>query len=219
MKTAIQVLFFQFIIYNVVAQQIAIAADKTNILYLGIDNPITIAVENTSCRDLIVKTDNGKIIGKSCKRIFQGYEVGAANIIVLKKIQGKLREIGRGSFRVKRIPPPSFKIGFYGSNSYNGNGRKVFKPAIASQQYVRADIDDIDINARFPIDSFYVSIFYADSCKSKIFFNTSNKLSQEIREAFFILKRNDIIVFNRIYAKGLDGLEYELAPPILAIDN
>ncbi len=46
-------------------QKTAIAADKSNVLYLEMDNPITIAVENTSCKELIVKSDNGTIKGQN----------------------------------------------------------------------------------------------------------------------------------------------------------
>ncbi|MEI9957809.1 MAG: hypothetical protein WDM90_16260 [Ferruginibacter sp.] len=58
-----------------------------NVFYLGVDNPVTITVENTSCKDLIIKTDNGSNTGNGCERIFHGNKVGVANIIVFKRVK------------------------------------------------------------------------------------------------------------------------------------
>ena len=47
------------------AQVISVSAEKNNILYIEFDNPITIAVENRSSKSLIIKTDNGEIMGSN----------------------------------------------------------------------------------------------------------------------------------------------------------
>ena len=47
------------------SQKFSVSPDKNNVFYIGVDNPITIAVENTSCNSLIVKSTNGKISGRS----------------------------------------------------------------------------------------------------------------------------------------------------------
>lgn len=219
MKTACLVLLFQFVLTIVFAQQVAIAADKTNVFYLGVDNPITVTAENCPCKNLVVKTDNGKITGTGCKLTYWGKTVGTTTIKVYKRTEGKLKKIGFNVFRVKQIPAPSFKIGPYGGSIYSNLERRAKKVVIANQQFVRAEFDLIDIDANFPVDSFYVKIFYTDSCKTKTFFNTSNTIRQELKEAFSILKKDDIIIFDKIFVKGLDGLEWELDPLILSIEN
>ena len=219
MKTAFLVLLFQFFLTVVFAQQVAIATDKTSVFYLGVDNPLTVTAENCPCHNLVVKTDNGKITGTGCKLSYWGNTVGTATIKVYKRTQGTLKKIGSNVFRVKRIPAPSFKIGPYGGSIYANLERKAKKVVIANQQFVRAEFDWIGIDANFPVDSFYVTIFYTDSSKTKTFFNTSNAIRQELREAFSILKKDDIIIFDKIFVKGLDGLEWELDPLILSIEN
>ena len=54
------VLIFTFYVGN--AQHFAIASDNNNVLYVGLDNPLSISAENCPCSQLIVKTNNGKVI-------------------------------------------------------------------------------------------------------------------------------------------------------------
>lgn len=68
-------------------QKFSIAADKMNILYVGVDNPITIAVENSSNKSIIIKTNNGKITGNNGSYTFRSNEVGKAEISIYKKIK------------------------------------------------------------------------------------------------------------------------------------
>jgi hypothetical protein len=43
--------------------------------------------------------------------------------------------------------------------------------------------------------------------------------SQQITDAFSVLKNDDIIIFHKIYAKAPDGSEWELDPLILTIKD
>ena len=213
-------LFFvaQICMLHLQAQHFALANDKMNVAYLGVDNPISIAVENCPCKNIVLKVENGTITGKNCQYVFRGKEVGGAYITVYKKTANQLKEIGRYGFRVKRIPPPVFKIGPYGS-SYYYSGRKANSVILRSQQYVRAELDGFDYDAKMIIDSFSVKIFHSDSAKTSTFFNTTNRINEQIINAFAELKKDDILFFYEIYAKGPDGLQWKLDPLILTIDR
>ena len=215
-----QVFFFTLVSFfscHLSAQQISVSNKRNNFFYIELDNPITVAAENCSCKDLVVKTNNGNIAGKGCQLIYRGKEVGSADIIVYKKMGSKIKEIGRSIFRVKRLPAPTFKIGPYGS-SYNQE-RKVKRIVLVSQQYVRAELEGFDFDAKFSIDSFSVKIFYAESGKSDHFINTTGKIGQQISAGFSVLKKDDIVIFYSIFATGPAGQQYELAPLILTIEK
>jgi len=112
-----------------VGQKFSISADQNNILYIGVDNPFTVAAENLSRKMLVLKTDNGSISGKNGNYTFRGSQIGKTTIVLYKKVNGKLVEIGRNYFRVKNIPDPIFKI---------GSGRDTMSSKeISSQSYVR----------------------------------------------------------------------------------
>lgn len=198
-------------------QQIAVSPDKNNVFYIGVDNPITVTAENCSCNDLVVKASNGTLIGKGCQYLFRGIEPGRADITVYKKRGNKLKEIGNNAFRVKRLPLPVFKIGPYGGGYDLNNERKVQKIVIANQQFVRAELENFDIDIKYSIDSFSVRIFYNDSAKVKTFLNTSNKISQELSDGLSVLKKDDIVVFHNIFIIGPDRRRYEINPLVLTI--
>jgi hypothetical protein len=96
------------------AQNFAVGLNKMIVFYLGIDNPVTIAVENCPCNQVVVKTTNGTLSGKGCNFILRVKERGASEIMVYKKNGNRLKEIGVYGARVKEIPLPTFKIGYYG---------------------------------------------------------------------------------------------------------
>ena len=196
---------------SVHGQGIAVAADKMNELYISIDNPITIAAENISNKSLIVKTTNGKLTGEKGQYIFRSETVGPAEISVYKKLNSKLIKLGSAVFRVKGIPLPTFKI---------GSGRlSVTKVELISQQFVRADIEGFDFEAKFPVDSFTVCIVRADTCRYAVIKNIGNKINDEIRNEFQQLKEKDIVIFKKIYAKTPGGIEVELMPVMININN
>jgi GldM C-terminal domain len=199
------------------AQHFTLSNDRMNVAYLGVDNPISIAVENCPCNSIVLKVDNGTIKGENCQYIYRGKEVGAAHIAIYRKTENHFKKIGEQALRVKRIPPPVFKIGPYGGTyTYEKKAKKI---VLANQQFARADFEDIDINARLPIDSFYVKIFHADNGKSETLINTTGKMSQQILDAFSRLKKDDVLFFHEIFAKGPDGLQWQLTPLILIVDE
>ena len=214
-------LFFitQIYMLQMQAQHFALSNDKFNIAYLGVDNPISIAVENCPCNSIVLVIENGTVTGKNCQYVFQGKEVGAAYITIYKKSAKNLLKVGKYAFRVKRIPAPVFKIGPYGSDYESDSTRKVQKVVLAGQQFVRADIECCGFDAKATIKSFSVKIFCADSAKSNIFFNETGKINEQIRNAFSELKKEDVVFFHKIFAIGPDGLQWELNPVILTIDK
>ena len=189
------------------AQNVAFAPDKNNICYLGVDNPLTIVAENCSCNQLVLKSDNGTIKGKSCQYIYHPKNIGKVLIQAYKKQEKKLIEIGVTEFRVKRVPDPVFKIGPVGG--HDGDVNSIF---LCTTKYARADLENFDFDARFKIDSFRVVIISTDSSSSNAFINHGSLINDEIHSAFVKLKIGDKIIFDNIKVKGPDEIERELTP-------
>lgn len=186
-------------------QRFSIAADKMNVLYADIDNPLTIAVENIPSNSIIVRTDNGTISGSQGSYVFRSSQIGKADITLYKKVNGKLKQIGKSSFRVKLLPDPIAKVG-------PSSGGKIQKIILKSQQYIRADYAGIDIDINIPIDSFTVTIIRGDTCTSKELKNYTNKFSQELIDALAEIKQSDIVIFKDIYSKRYNGESRVLDP-------
>ena len=209
MKTFTLCALFLFYCLPTFAQKFSVGLDKMNVVYIGISNPLTVTVENLSSKEIVLKTDNGTITGMNGQYEFMPGKGTAATISIYKKRNGKLIKVGQAAYRVKNIPYPVFKI---------GSGKdKVSKPEIANQQYVRAELEGIDMDANFTIDSFDVCIVASDTCKFLVRKNVGNKLSDEIRNDFNLLKPNDIVIFKNIYFRRLDGVSDQLVPVMISI--
>ena len=191
------------------AQVISVSAEKNNILYIEFDNPVTIAVENRSSKSLIIKTDNGEIMGSNGIYNFRPKHIGAAEIIIFEKIRGKLKEIGRKSFRVKYFITNENVVFAVGPCYKNC---KLSKATLAAQEFARAQLQNSDFDLKLSLDSFTVIIN-----SITIITNYGNKLNEKIKSAFTLLLNNDIVVFKNIYTKLPDGRQIELDPLVIEI--
>lgn len=90
-------IFFILFSLNCFAQtKVTIASSYHNILTFGFDNPIEISVDGYRCKDLIIKTNNGKIEGDKCYYNINPEREGEAKI----DIYFKNKLIGSRKFRV-----------------------------------------------------------------------------------------------------------------------
>src|SRR4051812_8934984 len=58
---------FMLFTLNAEAQKVVISNGFQNIFYIGIENPVEIAVSNYACDSLSVEIDNGSIKGSNCE--------------------------------------------------------------------------------------------------------------------------------------------------------
>ncbi|MFT3678690.1 MAG: GldM family protein [Ferruginibacter sp.] len=189
-------LFISFILLldaaTTTAQNFAVAADRMNVLYIGVENPLTITAENCPCKYLVVKSSIGKITGAGCRYIFYSDSGFVANITLYKRQNGKLIEIGATPFRVKRIPPPVARVG-------PSRGGKIKKNVLAAQQYIRVENEHEEI--RTEIDSFSVVIMLGDTSLYKQFNIIGDTFPKELNTALLSLNAGDSVTFTNIFAR------------------
>ena len=193
MKKGIFLLIYFISHFTATSQVFSIANEKMNVMYLGVDNPISIAVEKIPAADVIAKSTNGTIIKENGNYSSRPNRIGIATIRLYQKAGGKLKLIGEKPFRVKMLPNPVFKIG-------SGKPRPQ-RREIAAQEWVRADMENIDIDLNINIEVFTMQVYYKDSATLTII-NKGNKLSDDVKHAFTFLKPDDEIVFSEIYANA-----------------
>jgi len=100
--------------YMVAAPFYAISADNMNVLYLGVDNPVSVSAAGFAPTDLQVKVNGcGASLKQSSagKFIITATSTGTCSMIVYAKTTDGLKQQGiPKTFRVKSIPPPVAKI-------------------------------------------------------------------------------------------------------------
>lgn len=134
--------------YEVGERSVTVSADKMNVFYIGVENPISVSAAGASSNDLQVSINGG---GGTIKK------VGSANYIVEVKTQTNECVVTVNAptvglkdtklFRVKRIPDPVARLGKE-SSGLMGNGE--FK----AQAGVGAFLDNFDFDAVCKIQSF-----------------------------------------------------------------
>lgn len=116
----------------------AVMLDKMNVFYIGVPNPVTIG-SPTGWDKTTVSMSGGSISGTGSKRTVTVSAIGAATITVTA--DGKPSTF---PFRIKRIPDPIIKVGPSG-------GGKMQAVIFRSQQFVRADLENFDFEAKFNV--------------------------------------------------------------------
>lgn len=195
-------------------QKVAITTDRNNVLFVEMENPITIAAENASCKDLYVTTDNGTITGSNGLYLCKPAKVGPAHITVSIKKLGKLRRVGSVSFGVRYLineHNTAFKVG------YCGNDCSILKSVLAAQQYARVELLCTDFQVRLRVDSFTVHIISSVSGTTNKIKNVGNQITTSVKEAFASLKDGDMVLFKEIFAVGPDGRSIEIKPVVMFV--
>jgi gliding motility-associated protein GldM len=94
--------------YIVARPSTTISADKMNVMYAGLDNPITISVPGVPNEKVRATSDNGTLtsLGNG-KYMAKGLRAGLCHINVVATLDsGQTRSMGSMEFRVKPLPAP-----------------------------------------------------------------------------------------------------------------
>lgn len=127
----------------------AVQLDKMNVLYLGMDNPITIAVAGAPANTIKIRTEDGITLsnGKEGHYTARVSKVGHLSIYV----SAEGMEEQKHSFRVKRIPNPVLRLGNKEGGLVNRGELKAFRGLVAN-------IENFDIDARCSCSSYQVTL-------------------------------------------------------------
>ena len=133
--------------YEVGVRSANVSADKMNVFYIGVENPISVTAAGISSNDLKVNCS-----GCNLKRAAQGKYIAT----VTKPGEVKVNVSGGGlpntpyTFRVKRIPDPVARLGKKADGTM-GNGEFRAQPGVIPW------LDNFDFDAKCKIDGFTVT--------------------------------------------------------------
>lgn len=130
--------------YRVGAASTAVSLDKMNVLFIGVDNPITISAAGVGSEGVSASISNGSLVrsGKSGSWIARVNTEGNATITV--NANGKSTPF---SYRVRSIPDPVPMVG-------SSKGGDVSASLFKSQQGVRAVLENFFFDAKFTVTGF-----------------------------------------------------------------
>jgi len=169
----------------------AVMLDKMNVFYIGVDNPITIG-SPTGWDRTTVNMTGGSISGTGSKRVVKVSAIGAASITVTA--DGKPSTF---AFRIKRIPDPILKVGI-------SSGGKIQAVIFRNQQFLRADLENFDFEAKFQVTGGTV-YFNIPGDRNVNSISLSSGDLNSAKQYMSKLAPGSIVTFDNIRVDGPDG--------------
>ncbi len=194
--------FFSSRIYT--QNKAVVSATKLNVLYRGIDNPISIAVPELACSELILEIDHEEISGEGCNYIVHPKKAGKVILKIKKKEGEDTLLIDEYTMRVKSIPmPTAYFAGFKGSNLL------VEKNDILAAKGITARFDHLNFDLLIPIKSYDMILRKAND-KIISLSSTTARLTEEMKEQIQLLQAGDQLAIANILALGLNDEVWDL---------
>src|SRR5690606_16795271 len=97
--------------FQVARPSAVVSPDKMNVLYIGVNNPVSVSAPGTPTDKINVSMSGGSISGSGGKYNVRVTSPGTARISVSAEVApGKTQTLSTTEFRVKRIPDPIAKF-------------------------------------------------------------------------------------------------------------
>ena len=189
--------------YMVAAPAVAVAAEKMNVFYIGVDNPVAVSAAGVSPTDLLVNFSGcgaTKTGGAGGKFVVRATSVGTCNISVSAKTKDGTKPQGKAiPFRVKKIPDPQPRLG----GKFATGIMELKKLELQNIGGVGADIPGFDFDVKFPVVSFLFSANVKGILKE--FNNVGANLSGEAKQVLQGLNTGGKAFIENIKVKAPDG--------------
>jgi hypothetical protein len=199
-------IIFNFQLNSQTENSVVVSADKMNILYVGIENPVSIAASGISSDKLKVIISNGTISGSNGKYIVQPVGGSESIIEVSAEVKpGDIKKVGTVVFKNKRIPDPSPCIGNYCNTSLY-----ITKEELLKNTNVNVSLN-MPFEIKFEIVSFVFS--YIGENKNKVDIPVSgNRFTQDIINSINKMNDGGELFIENIKVKFSDGSVRNLSP-------
>ncbi|MDE6396345.1 MAG: gliding motility protein GldM [Muribaculaceae bacterium] len=201
--------------YTVIEPMATVSATMMNVLYAGIDNPISISVPGVTMGDVSATMTNGSLTRQGDRWIARPVGVGKEAVVtVTAVIDGRSTNVATTSFRIRKLPDPTAYISFTDAQGQPGQykGSKPFaKASLLGASGLGAAIDDGLIDTKFNVTSFQTVFF--DSMGNAMPENSDGgHFSARQKQRFQSLKRGQRFYISSIKAIGPDGITRDLSP-------
>ena len=202
--------------YTVMEPMATISPTLMNVLYAGIENPISISVPGFAMNAIQATMTNGTLTRKGDSWEARPAQVGTDAVIsVSATMDGRQQTVGSMTFRVRKLPDPSPYIPMKDAQGnpvhYRGAPKKISKADLMAAETLGAAIDDDLLNVSYSVVSF--STVFFDSMGNAIpEVSDGNQFSSRQKEQFRRLKPGKSFFISNVKAKGPDGITRDISP-------
>ena len=186
-----------------------------NVLYAGIDNPMSISVPGVHNSEVSASMTNGTLTRQGDHWVARPSKVGVEAVVtVTANVDGRQQTMATTKFRTRKLPDPTPYINITDAQGnpdrYRG-GRPMAKSVLQSSPGIGAAIDDELLNIHFKVLSFQTMFF--DSMGNAIPENSDGaNFSARQKSQFQRLQRGKRFYITSVKAVGPDGITRDLSP-------
>lgn len=200
--------------YTVIEPTATVSATMMNVLYAGIDNPISISVPGVPT-SAIQATISGGMLTRSGDRWVARVGGGKEAVITVSaQVDGRTVPMASTPFRVRKLPDPTPFITVAtadgGTDSYKGS-KPISKALLLKAEGLEAAIDDGLLNTPFKVQSFE-TVFFDGMGNAMPETAKGDQFTQRQRQAIQRMQRGKRFYITRITATGPDGTTRTLSP-------
>lgn len=191
--------------YQVARPSAVVSPDAMNVLYIGVDNPISVSAPGIPKESLAVSGQGVTISGSGGNYVARVTQPGTASISVSARIGEQTQSLGATNFRVKRIPKPQARVA-------GRSGGAVAAAQIKGQNRIFAGLEDFEFDAKFNISRFSMMIQKPRVDPMGPYQGTNGAIAGPMQNALNSVAAGSFVYFYNIVAEGPDGLQQELDP-------
>ena len=199
--------------FQVAKPSAVVSPDAMNVLYIGVDNPLSISAPGVPAESLKLAgsgiTLSSKGGGKYNARVSSAGEV---TLNVTATIDGKVQNLGASKFRVKRIPKPTAKVG-------GKDGGRISGAQLRGQSVVSASLENFDFDAKFQVTKFNMYISKPRVDPIGPYAASGNGFNSQMKSALAGVTAGSVVMIYDIVGVGPDGVSQNLNPITFQVTN
>ena len=202
--------------YTVMEPMATISPTLMNVLYAGIENPVSISVPGVAMNAVDASMSNGTLSRKGDTWVARPGQIGQDAVIsVFATVDGRKQQVGSMTFRVRKLPDPAPYIPIKDAQgntvNYKGSPRKISKAQLMAAESIGAAIDDDLLNVSYSVVSF-ATTFYDSMGNAIPEVSDGDRFSARQKEQFKRLKPGSRFFISNVKAKGPDGITRDIYP-------
>lgn len=196
--------------YMVAPPTATVAPTKMNVMYRGLENPISVSAPGMASDNIEISVTNGEWRKGEAKGEYF-ITPGTENITTITAstiVDGKRTTLGSYNFRIKRVPAPTPKIGGKTSGQF---GRE----ELIAAGGLMVPLEDFDFEGyKYTIVSYDFNTNIGGDIKRSNN-NKGSKFSSDVQDFINASRRGQTLNFVNIRVKGSDGEERLLDSPVV----
>lgn len=196
--------------YSVIEPAATVSATMMNVLYAGIDNPLSISVPGATQNGIEASMTNGTLTRSGSQWIARPASVGTDAVISVRGVKdGQSYPAGAITFKVRQLPDPKGYIRI-GNDRYHGQ-KPVPKARLLEADGIGAAVDDGLLDIPFKVAGFE-TVFMDQMGNSMPEKSDGASFTARQKDKIRRLARGKRFYISRIKAYGPDGTERTLSP-------